>query len=228
MDTKARAVAFSKTIEEVTNKSLPMIPTHIQTADFLKPETKAALAGMEMGQKPTADVEAEAPTKAVEVPTTASRDDVDDEFSFSQEVDNILNNKALREAIEARCKPILLDELISIGRSKQRVPIVPDSFEPVFQTVTGEEDLFIKGLLGKERGSDLYLSQKFSVLNLTMGLYSINGLDLPPYEKDGKLDEDLFKKRFEWVQRLPAQMLISLQVNYYWFDLRTRKLFSFR
>jgi len=121
-----------------------------------------------------------------------------------------------------------IDELLATGRCKQTVPVVPDEFEVTYQTVTGEEDLFVKNMLFNEKGSDLYISQKFSLLSLSLGLHSINGNALPPYEKGDSPDEELFKKRYEWVQKLPVPMLISLQVNYYWFDRRTRKLFRFR
>ena len=43
--------------------------------------------------------------------------------------------------------------------------------------------------------------------------------------REPELDEDAFWKKFEYVARFPFHMLASLGVNYFWFDVRVRKLF---
>ena len=228
--TKDDQFQFNKPVEDILGASAPTgVPGHLKEPGFLSKATQEALASMEKGNPPPTLEEAYNPESDGSVVDTSPPDSNTPEgFDFRRESEDILNNDELRQVIEARCPPMSLDELISTGKCRQKVPVLPGTFEPTFQTVSGEEDLFVKSLLYRERGSDLYVHQKFTTLNLTMGLYAINSNVLPPYEKEGKPDQDLFMARYEWVQKLPTPMLLSLQVNYYWFDERARKMFSFR
>lgn len=238
-----KVVSFSPGAEKLLPGS--NIPPHLQQS-FLRQDTqeglalleRAAAAAAQQGSPapPAPPVRPPAPTAppaakaAEEGKAEAVETDADDEDMrvFGRQVDDVLHNKALRDAIEERCPPISLDALVSTGRCMQTVPVVPGVFEPTFQTPNGAEELFIKRVLSKERGSELYLSQKLALMTLAVGLVAINDRPLPDYEKDGRPDEELFAQRFEAVSRYPSPMLASLQVNFYWFDRRTRKLFSFR
>jgi hypothetical protein len=157
-----------------------------------------------------------------------------DDFDFNtfreMMLKDLLNNEEQRELIEARCEPLDLTDLIVRGFTTQRVPIIPGKFEPEFRSMEGTEDLAIKRLIMQEsKGlevSDRYLLDKFSLMGVTVGLYSINGNVVPSHQNaDGKFDEDKFWKKFEFVTRYPFHMLGSLGVNYFWFDIRVRKLF---
>jgi hypothetical protein len=137
-----------------------------------------------------------------------------------------LDTDELREAIEGRCKPLDLVQLIEEGEARQDVPIVKGQFIVTFRTVSGEEDLAVKKEMGGDRGPDLYVFDKLSMMQLTMGVYAINGRVLPDHLNDSKrFDRDKFKRKFKAVSSYPLPMLASLGVNFTWFDQRCRKLF---
>jgi hypothetical protein len=156
----------------------------------------------------------------------ASMDDVFETDEFGNRVKSLLNNKQRRDAIEARCEALLIDDLITRGEIRQRVPIVPGKFEPTFRSVGGNEDLFVKRLMSSERGSDQYILDKYSVLNLVSGLYALNGKPLPSHlDASGDPDDKLFQAKFKIVSKMPLAMLADLSVNYTWFGRRLQKLF---
>jgi hypothetical protein len=138
-----------------------------------------------------------------------------------------LDTKELREAIEARCEPMTIEQLIEEGELRQLVPIVRGKFNIVFRTISGEEDLAIKRELYKERNApDIYLFDKLNMMQLAAGLYEINGRPLPDHLNDKRrFDKDLFLLKFRKVNAMPLPMLASLSINYTWFDRRARKLF---
>lgn len=157
-----------------------------------------------------------------------------DDFALEQyrqtTLRDMLNNDEQKEIIEKRCKPLDLAELIIEGRVSQRVVIVPGVFEPEFQSYTGNEDLILKRLLAMEskslRVSDRYHLDKYSLMGLTVALKSVNKVQLPHHEDEtGRFNEELFWKKFEIVSKFNYHMLASLIVNFYWFDMRVRKLF---
>ena len=157
-----------------------------------------------------------------------------DDFDFStfreMMMKDIINNDGQREIIEARCKPLDITDIVVSGFVKQRVPIVPDKFEPTFQSMRGDEDLAIKRLIMIEnRGLEVterYLLDKFSIMGVAIGLHSIGGNVLPTHlDVHGNFNEELFWVKFAHVARYPFHMLASIGVNYYWFDIRVRKLF---
>lgn len=158
-----------------------------------------------------------------------------DEFDFDTfrqaMMRDLLNNPTQQKIIEARLKPLEIDELIVNNRVTQRVPIIPGRFEPTFQSITGEEDLAIKRLIMEESQSvevtDRYMLDKYSFMTITVGLVAING---KPFGGDvtdstGKFDEENFKKKFNRVIKLPLHMLASIGLNLMWFEMRVRKLF---
>jgi hypothetical protein len=143
---------------------------------------------------------------------------------------DIINNEEQRDLIEKRCTPLDITDLIMRGFVTQRVPVIPNKFEPEFQSMTGGEDLAIKRLIMQEsKGlevSDRYLLDKFSLMAVTIGLRAINGNVIPTHQdNNGKFDEEAFWRKFDFVSKYPFHMLASLGVNYFWFDIRVRKLF---
>lgn len=142
---------------------------------------------------------------------------------------DLLNNDEQRNLIEKRLKPLDLTELIASGRVRQVVPVKPGVFEPIFQSYSGEEDLHIKRLLGEESRSnnitDQYALDKYSLMGLTISLWGINKTALPEYrDSNGVFNEDNFWKKYNVVVRYDFHMLASLVANWFWFDVRVRKL----
>lgn len=187
----------------------------------LRPETVQQLEAVNRAnQEPKKEEGLETAGKELE-----SLDDFElDEFG--NRVRSLLNNKARRDVIEGRCEEMSIEELITRGEVRQKVPIIPGKFEPVYRSVSGDEDLFIKRKMSPERGSDQYILDKFSVMNLAAGLYALNGKPLPSHlDAGGEPDEALFQAKYKIVSRMPLAMLADLSVNYTWFGRRVQKLF---
>ena len=186
----------------------------------LRPETVQQLEAV---------AQANAPAEEEAKKVAEDLEDLEDQFDtdeFGNKVRSLLNNKDRREAIEKRCDPMAIDDLITRGEVRQVVPIVPGTFFPTFRSVGGAEDLFIKRLMSNERGSDQYLLDKYSVMNLTAGLHAINGKPLPTHlNGDGDPDQKAFEGKYRIISRMPLAMLADLSVNYMWFQRRLQRLF---
>ncbi len=139
-----------------------------------------------------------------------------------------LNNEVRRKAIEARCEDMDLVDLITEGRVLQKVPIVPNKFEVTYRSVSSGEDLEIKRMLYNIRKEvPRYQVDAYSVMSLTLAIHAINGHPLPDHNDEaGNFSEDRFKKKFELVKKYPLQLVADLGINYIWFDVRVKKLFS--
>lgn len=141
--------------------------------------------------------------------------------------ENVLNNPKRKKKIESKCKEMDIIDLITQGEVKQEVSVVDDKYIITFRSVTGEEDLAIKRLLYTERGSPRYMLDVYSLMSLTLGLHAINRHPLPTHiDENGKFSTPLFEEKFRLVKNYPLQLLADLAVNYTWFDIRVRKLFS--
>jgi len=158
-----------------------------------------------------------------------------DEFDLDQLQEaityDLLNNPEQKKIIEERLDPINLSDLIVSSRVRQRVPIVPGEFEVVFESLTARDEMACKRLIVQESRrlqlNEEYYLQKFSYMGLACAVYSIQNTLLPGYrDSDGSFNEDLFWKKFNMVMDLPMPMLASLGCNYFWFDIRVRKLFE--
>lgn len=162
-------------------------------------------------------------------------DDFDLDSLHSMMVRDLFNNEEQRKIIESRCEPMNLADLIMDGVVKQRVPIVlptdtSKGFVPTFQSLGGDDDLACKRLIVAEatalKVDDRYLLDKYAFMGLTCALEAINGMPLPSHrDAQGNFNDDLFWAKFNKVVRFPLPMLASLGVNYFWFDVRVRRLF---
>lgn len=157
-----------------------------------------------------------------------------DEYDFNAFRDimmkDLINNDEQRKFVEERLQPLDLSQLIMDGRVSQHVPIVPNRYEPTFQSFTGEEELALKRLLMEERkgieAPDRYLLDKFQLMTVALGITRINTTTLPTHlDQGGNFNDELFWKKFNRVLKFPFHMLASIGVHYYWFDVRVRKLF---
>lgn len=157
--------------------------------------------------------------------------DIDTQFEtdeYGRRMRSLTANKERRDSIEKRCEPMAIEDLILQGEVRQRVPIVPGKLEAVFRSVSGNEDLFIKRLMSSERGSEQYIMDRFSLLNLAVGLYALNSKVLPNHlDAQQNPDKDLFEIKLKAVSRLPLVLLSDLSVNYIWFNRRVQKLLVF-
>jgi hypothetical protein len=153
-------------------------------------------------------------------------DDVFDYNEFGEKVKNLLANKERREAIEARCEPLDLMDLLVNREVRQVVPIIPGKYFPTFRTMRGDEDLEVKRLISRETSSTTFVLSKMTLMNLTCGLYAVNGKVLPSHMKEDEFNIDAFMEKYKSMAKYPMQVLSDLAVNYTWFDNRVRKLIS--
>ena len=215
------AADFQKKRETVEGDQTPAA----EAASAAGPAGQGARLGQSSDEKPLSPEE----KKRLE----NARDRMDDfDFHTLREMmmKDILNNEDQRAIIEARCPPLSIDDILMRGFVTQRVPIIPGRFEPEFQSMEAGEDITIKRLIMREsKGVEVgerYLLDKFSLMSVTLGVRSINGSPLPAHkDENGKFDEARFWQKFEFLVRYPFHMLGSLGVNYFWFDIRVRKLF---
>ena len=143
-----------------------------------------------------------------------------------QKETNELNTEELRKAIESRCKPINVEQLIMDGEVRQDVPVLTGKLIVTYRTITGEENLEIERMVFGTTEPDIYVFDKLSMMQLACGLYAVNGQVLPNHLGDNRrFDKDKFKLKFRKVLAMPLVMLASMGINFTWFDQRTRRLF---
>lgn len=139
---------------------------------------------------------------------------------------DLLSNPERRREIESRCKPMDITDIILHGEVRQDVPIRPGTLTIVYRSVSAEEDLAIKRMMFGETGGDRYVMDKFAIMQLTLGLVSINGEVLPSHlTETKKFDEKLFQSKYDMILKFPIQFLADLGIQYQWFDDRVRSLF---
>ena len=143
-----------------------------------------------------------------------------------------LEKKAVRDAIEARLTPISLEQMIDDGEARQEVPIVRPSITsvgltPTFRTIQGHENLAIHRVMrGDGHLGANYVRDRYLLLRLTAGMFSLNKDPLPDHlDKNGKWDDDLFAGKMQIVGRYPLPMLSVLSINYGWFAERAEDVF---
>lgn len=186
-------------------------------------ESKSRISTDRLAGKPEEPISEEEAKKAL-----SNIDDLDF-YNFTQAMmRDLINNEDQRKIIEDRLEEIDLTDLIMTDRFRQKVPIVPDKFEPVFEIISGINDLAMKRLIAEEaRALDVnekYLLDKFAMMQLAAGVAAIGSVQMPDYrDQTGVLDADLYWKRFNRIAKLPTPVLASLGANYYWFDSRCRR-----
>ncbi len=153
------------------------------------------------------------------------KDDVYEENEFGEYVRSLLRNKKRAAAIESRCAPMAFEELLMEGSVKQKVPIIPGKFEPVFRSLLGEENEEILRLMGSVRGPEQYILDVMSLYNLTAGIHSINNRVLPTHiDNNGDFNEEMFRAKYKMVRKMALPILADMSVNFRWFIARVQKL----
>ena len=104
--------------------------------------------------------------------------------------------------------------------------IVPGKLSIKFRSVTGEEDLAVKRMMFGESGGDRYMLDKFTLMNVTLGVLAINNFDLPSHlDEKRRFNETAFLKKHNLLMRYPVALLADIGLQYMWFDERVRRLF---
>lgn len=215
----------------------------------LRPETMAGLQALSELQQRQAAPEAPPAGTKVDEPKKAEQEEklTPDEKAKVEEALNhldsfdydglrrmmnkdMLNNPEQKEIIEARLKPLDIDELIMKNRVSQEIVIVPNKFWFRFSSMTGEEDLALKQLIMEESKStevtDRYLLDKFAFMALTLGTTHINGNPVPSHtDEKGEFNKDKFWGKFNWMVKRSVHMLACIGVNHSWFEQRVRGCF---
>lgn len=192
----------------------------------LRPETAQQLQDMAAAQaKQGTEVE-----KEIKKDVEEAKEDLFQMFDFDgkNEAERILNNKKRRKEIESRCEPMKLEDLIMRDEVQQEVPIIPDKFVAKFRSMTPYENLFVKRIMADEKiTSDQYLLERYGLCQLACSLMSINGSALPSHlDENGLPTDDLFNKKMKMIMKKSAYIIADLGINFYWFDLRVRRLLN--
>jgi hypothetical protein len=155
-------------------------------------------------------------------------DEIDEVFEtneFGERVKSLLGNKERARAIESRCKPLALEDLLLYSSVQQTVPIVPGKFEPTFRSPQGDENIEILRLMSSLRGSEDYIMDMLSLYRLTAGLFALNAKPLPNHlDKNGDFNEEMFKAKNKIILKMALPILADMSVNFNWFSRRVQKL----
>ena len=186
------------------------------------------LAGDPAG--PATPVEPDQATREKMADTIQRMDDFEFDSFRQMMMRDLLNNEQQRKIIEERLQPMSIDEIFVNGTLRQTVPIIEGRLWVEFESVTGDIELALKSLISAEARtldvSERYYLDKYSMMALVAGIRSINGKPMPlMYNEKGEFSQEAFLIKFNKISKFPLPMLASLAVNYFWFDVRGRKLF---
>lgn len=217
----------------------PQVFRKQESAKQLSSETASGLQALEEAnrvkhpQEPVAEEPPAVKEKLTEGETKELLSQLDD-FDFNKfrnaVMRDLLNNEGQRKIVEARLKPLDVVDVIVRGYTTQVVPILPGKFEPEFMSHRGEDELTLKKwLVAEARGIDVddrYFLDKYAMMGLAVSLVSINKKPLPDcHDEQGNLSESKFSEKFRIVSKFNSHLLSSLFANWFWFDMRVRKLF---
>lgn len=164
-----------------------------------------------------------------------TKQEIDDDSKMMSELQNMLgddtiwdkmNNPERKKRIEEGLEPMEFTDIIMHGEVRQDVTI-RKGLTLTFRTASGAEDLAVKRLMFTESGSDRYMVDKYSIMQLTLALVAINNQELPSHlTEDKKFDEERYTKKFEKVVQFPIEFIAEAGLQYLWFHERVRDLFN--
>lgn len=137
------------------------------------------------------------------------------------------DNREVRLAIEDNCDEMDFADLVLTGRVTQHVPIMPGKLEVVYQSLKASENFWVERQAEKEALSDWALRSWMGYARLTLSLLSVNGQDYRPVytdQKNKKIDEKLFREKFEALMDMGEKPIEYMLVNLNWFGDRVDRL----
>lgn len=183
----------------------------------------------EHNEKQSKSAEPEKPKKSKDGGVEEQKED---ESWWNWQESDILANSTRRKKIEATLRPMRIEDLLLHNEVRQTVVIIPPrgeddtGLEVEFRSISVDEDLAIKRIMSGFRGSDQYISDRYSVMNLVCGLWRLNDKVLPTHlNDDDKFDEDLYNAKMAIIRKWPYNLVQDLVNNWAWFEDRVRKLF---
>lgn len=201
----------------------------------------AGTAQTQAAQAPTATA-AEAPTSAAGaeedngLQTEESDDTATDENILrlvGMTASDMLANTEQRKIVEARLRPILLEDLLLQDSVVQVVPVIPGKYELAFRSLTGMAWEAIEHWVWVQareiKASQGYADDKLTMARAVVGLERINGVLMPsawknPADPGDGIDLVKLGEKYNYVIRKNVHMLASISVQHQWFEQRVRAL----
>jgi hypothetical protein len=196
----------------------------ISLSDNTKANLEAITKQMETASKQVAPSENISVNKIDEANTV---DPLFDSMDFKPDVK--IASIALRKAVEAKLKPISIDDLFISGEVRQRVDIIPGKLSVVFRSLRTGEDLYVKKrLIEVKTESARYAEERYLLQNMCCFIHEINGETFPPImDSNDKIDDKAFEDRFNKISKLPQILLDRLWIHWRWFEDRVRKALDY-
>jgi hypothetical protein len=190
----------------------------------LRPETVESIKALDKFQEQVQQVK-QADPEAEKPKSDGQRDSYKElRDMLSEEQWSRLNNPDRKNTIESKLPKLNITDVFIHGELRQDVTITPDVVL-TFRTPSTSEDLEIKRMMYGVVGSDRYLMDKYSIMQLTLALSAVNGEELPSHlSADKKFDEKKFLDKFEKITRFPIFMVADFGIQYLWFHERVEKL----
>lgn len=149
---------------------------------------------------------------------------------------DMLNNPEQRQLIEKRLAPLdkgaAIRDMLTGKMVQQRVPIVPDVFEPVYSQLPFWVEQKLQErmvrLLGNLDTNKPHIGDRYAFWGLVCSIVELGGKPLGTvYSADLKdLDDAKFRAKEQVLVGLPVELIASLGVHYMYFSIRMRSLFQ--
>lgn len=149
---------------------------------------------------------------------------------------DMLNNPEQRQMIEKRLAPLdkgaVIRDMLTGKMVQQRVPIVPEVFEPVYSQLPFwvEQKLQerIVRTLGNLDTNKPHIGDRYAFWGLVCSVVELGGKPLGTvYTADLRdLDDAKFRAKEQVLLGLPVELIASLGVHYMYFSIRMRSLFQ--
>lgn len=147
---------------------------------------------------------------------------------------NPLTDKARRQAIEAKLKPLSFEDMVFKGYTEQDVEVRP-GFVLTFRTIGTQHGLWLEYFMSQQEDTSYqHTRHLFSLMQLACGLHAINGKligqDLSKYTKDDDTTRANFKQaleeKMEFIGTKPSDLSDDWLVQFTWFSGRVRKMLA--
>ena len=151
------------------------------------------------------------------------------QFQLGEHLQTDEQKKIIEERLKESGQELTISQMYSELEFRQLVAIRPGEFEAEFRTITPEEDVKIKAMMGDEdeNVSIRYLQDKYAVVSLVCAVRSINGRILPEhFTHAGGWSQKGYNEKAKVLFRMPTPAVWSLMVHNMWFDERCRKVFK--